>query len=232
MDSGANPERFKLELHGPFCLGCGRPGRVKERRATMQVRPDGHGGAVRYLQLRVRRECWTPGCRCWHRSWTDYEPGDYPRRKYRLELALAVVEALGVFGSTLSGVARRFGLNRRTVGRLIGWTKGIDTVEAAAIKCAQVDPTVLPPAEPPAPDPPRPSRPSAALEKLFQARHLVLLLEHLASLLRGHGVALEQGPGLVVLLRNQFNRWGEVFFVTDRSPPSLRIPWPPGSPAS
>ena len=198
----------------------------------MQVKPDGHGGAVRYLELRVRRECCTPGCRYWHRSWTGYEPGGYPRRKYRPELAVAVVVALEEGPrATLSAVARRFGLNRRTVGRLIGWTKGIDTIEAAAMKCTQVDPTMLVPAAPLHPDPQR-CRPPSALEELAQAGYLILLLEHLASLLRGRGVALEQGPGLVALLRSQFDRRGEVFYVTDLSPPALRIPWPPGTPAS
>ena len=40
------------------------------------------------------------------------------------------------------------------------------------------------------------------------AGHLARCLEHLASLLRGRGVALEHGPGLAALLRCQFDRWG------------------------
>ena len=231
MNSGAFSDGCKQGLHGLTCPECRRPGRVKDRRAVMQVKPDGHGGAVRILEPRVRLQCFTPGCRNRNRSWTVYEDG-YPRRKYTLALGVAVVKALGeVPGATLSSVARSFRVNRRTVGRLVGWTAGIATIESVAGQCAQIDPTLPVPAAPLPPEPPLPILP-ATLEKLAQAGHLILLLEHLAALLRGRGVALEQGPGLVALLRNQLNRWGEVFYVTGRAPPALRIPWPPGIPAS
>jgi hypothetical protein len=49
------------------------------------------------------------------------------------------------------------------------------------------------------------------------------LLETLAQLLRIHGVALEPGPGLGVILRHQFERFRAVSWLTRASPP-LRIP--------
>jgi len=180
---------------------------------------------MRVIEIRTRVTC------C-GRSWTIREPGAYPRRSCTLALAVAVVEMLEKAPSeSLSSVARRFKCHRRTVARLILWAGSVDTIEDVATKCTEVDPATELPAAPPLPDPPRPIRPGSALVGLALAGHLVLLLDHLAGLLRGHGVGLEEGPGLVVLLREQFHRWGEIFHVT-RAPPALRIPWPPGTSAS
>jgi hypothetical protein len=51
------------------------------------------------------------------------------------------------------------------------------------------------------------------------AGFLVLLLEHLARLLRDQGVPLEPGPGLAAILRHQFDRFRAVSWLTRASPP-------------
>ena len=233
MDSGAISDGCKQELHGRHCPGCRHPGRVKDRRVVVQIKPDGHGGAVRLLVLRLRLQCWTPGCDHWKKSWTTYEEGGYPRRRFTLSLAVAAVAALEEDAEgSLSSVARRLRCNRRTVGRLVRWVGAIGTVKSIEEKCTQVEPTTIIPTAPRPFAPPSPPRPPFALEVLALAGHLARCLEHLASLLRGRGVALEHGPGLAALLRCQFDRWGEVLYLTSRAPPQLRIPWPPGAPAS
>lgn len=225
MNSGPLPDGGKGEIPVAGCSRCGGRGRIKDRRPVLQRVPDGAGGAMRVVVFRTRMTC----CR---RSWTIREPGGYPRRSCTLALAVAVVETLEkVPSESLSSVARRFKCHRRTVARLLMWAESIDTVESVAGKCFQVDPATELPAAPQLLDPPRPRRPGCALKGLARAGHLVLLLDHLAGLLRGHGVGLEEGPGLVVLLREQFRRWGEISHVT-RAPPPLRIPWSPGTSAS
>jgi hypothetical protein len=51
------------------------------------------------------------------------------------------------------------------------------------------------------------------------AGFLVLLLEHLARLLRNQGVPLGSGPGLAVILRRQFDLFKVVSWLTRASPP-------------
>ena len=228
MDSGANPDGCKREIAASCCSNCSSPGRVKDRRLVIQVVPDGHGGADRILVPRVRLWCPTPACH--KRSWTVYERGAYPRRKLTLALGAAAVVAIQEEpGATLSSLAVRFRCHRRTVGRLVVWVGRISKVASEAERYAEIAPG--PPA-PPLPAPPRTERPAPRIKGLDLAGPLVLLLEQVASLLRARGVSLEAGPGLAVLLRDQFEHWGEVFYVTDASPPALRIPWPPGVPAS
>lgn len=187
---------------------------------------------MRTLVPRVRLWCCTPECPARGQSWTIYGEGEYPRRKCRLALVVIAVRAIEEDpGETLSGLARRFNCHRRTVARLLRWAGGVDTIGSVTGKCTEIDPGTVLPAAPQFPDTPRGMRPGSALAQLSLARHLVLLLEHLAGLLRAHEVGLEDGPGLVALLREQFHRWGEIFYVT-RAPPALRIPWPPGTSAS
>lgn len=60
-----------------------------------------------------------------------------------------------------------------------------------------------------------PRRPDA----VGRAGAVLGLLDRLADLLRRRGVALEPGPGLAAILRQQFERFRVVFRLTRPSPP-------------
>lgn len=180
--------------------------------------PNGDGGIRRVWVVRLRWGCPNPDCR--PRSWTAYEVGGYPHRVYTLAVAVRVVARLAADPqATLTSVGREFQCHRCTVARLTRWVGGIGDPHSLARACVRIDPSGLPPPRSPAPDSPRIIRQPSCFDQLALAGHLVLLLEHLARLLRNRGVPLEPGEGLAAILRHQFERFRMVRTLTGLSPP-------------
>jgi hypothetical protein len=173
-----------------------------------QVVLDGPGKPVRIEGvLRTRLQC-----RACRRSWTLYEAGGYPRRTFTLAVAAAAIAELAVNPvATLSSVARGFLCDRRTVGRWSAWTARLADPDHLSRACARLDPAGLPV-----------PRLFSGLGRVASAGLLLLLLDHLARLLRNRGVVLEPGPGLAAVLRWQFDRFRTVSHLTRASPP-LRV---------
>ena len=122
----------------------------------------------------------------------------------------AVAELAADPTATLTSVAQRCQCDRRTVGRMIKWVRGLGDPQVLTGLCARIDPSGLPPPF------------FSGLERLALVGHLVFLLEHLARLLRNQGVPLERGSGLAAILRYQFDRFRAVSYLTRASPP-LRV---------
>jgi hypothetical protein len=113
--------------------------------------------------------------------------------------ALAVVTDV-----SLAAVAKQYRCDPRTVGRWRDWVDLlVDPMDLSRL-CSRLDPEGCPP----------PQQDGLALAGL-----LVLLLEHLAKLLREQGVPLQPGSGLAAILRYQFDRFRALFWLTRDSPP-------------
>ena len=238
MDFGSSDAGRKGEIRPPPCPVCGNPSWRDGCRsvAQMDVEPDGdvfrREGVVR---LRVR--CANRACE--YGSWTIYEPGGYPHRTFTLSVAASAVAELAASPeATMTSVAQRRQCDRRTVGRWVRWVGGLGEPQALGSLCVRIDPSGLPPPTHALADvgyltartalagwihgPP--SVPFPGLARIARAGLLVLLLEHLAKLLRDRGVPLETGSGLAAILRHQFGRFRAVSFLTRASPP-LRVEW-------
>ncbi len=218
MDSPPSGAGFKQESPEATCPRCGGPSRRKGTRVVAQMGLDRAGAVVRLVEVvRVRFECRNPDCPL--RGWTVYEAGGYPHLTFRPAVAAAAMAELAMApGATRASVARHYQCDRRTVGRWERWTAGLANPEDLGRLCLRIDPAGLPP-----------PRPCSGLGPLAQAGFLVLLLEHLAQLLRDRGVPLAAGPGLAAILRHQFDRFRTVAHLTRASPP-LRVEpaWAPG----
>jgi len=209
MDFRPSGGRCKDESQDSACPFCGREALRKATRVVKsQVVLDGRGKPVRIEGVpRIRLQC-----RACHRSWTLYEAGGYPRRTFTLAVAAAAIAELAMNPmGTLSSVARGFLCDRRTVGRWSAWMARLADPDHLSRACARLDPAGLPV-----------PRLFAGLGRVASAGLLLLLLDHLARLLRNRGVALEPGPGLAAILRWQFDRFRTVSHLTRASPP-LRI---------
>ena len=201
MDSRPSGGRCKQESACPFCGGPGC--RDGFRLVKSQVHLDAAGNPVRIEGIaRPRWRC--SGC---GRSWTLYEAGAYPHRTFSPTVeAAAVAELTTAPGATLTSVARAFHCDRRTVGRWVRHVAGIADPDDLSRTCTRLDPSGL----------------LAPCLRLARGGHLLLLLDHLARLLRDRGVPLEPGPGLAAILRWQFDRFRTIAFLTRASPP-LRV---------
>lgn len=201
MDSRPSGGRCKQESACPFCGGPGC--RDGFRIVKSQVGLDDTGKPVRVMEIRrCRWRC--AGCR---RSWTVYEPGAYPCRTFTLAVeAAAVAELTTAPGATLTAVARTYHCDRRTVSRWMRHVPGIADPGDLSRACTRLDPSGL----------------VAPCLHLARSGLLLLLLDHLARLLRDRGVPLEPGPGLASILRWQFDRFRTLAYLTRASPP-LRV---------
>lgn len=223
MDSPYCPTDCKQEPNPGQCSGCGGPGSPKGTRIVAQILMGQDGVTYRDTDVhRLRVWCRNPLCPIG--SWTIYEPGGYPHRRYALDVVTFAVGELAAPGATLTDVGLRLECDRTTVSRWMAWVANLGDVDELARGCARMDPDGLPPPSmpPPAPEanparvPPR----TAALFRL--AGWVLLLLEHLAALHRRWGTPLEPGPGLVALLRRQLLASREVLWLARSSPP-LRV---------
>jgi len=209
MDFRPSGGRCKQESPESACPFCGGPGRTKaHREVKSQVVLDGAGKPVRIGGLlRIRLQC-----RVCLRSWTVYEQGGYPHRTFIPAVAAAAVaELVASPGASRSSVARGFLCNRRTVARWSVWIAGLADPDHLSRTCAHLDSSGLP-----AP------RLYSDLGRLALAGLLLLLLDHLARLLRERGVPLPVGPGPAAILRWQFDRFRTISHLTRASPP-LRV---------
>jgi len=206
MDFRPSGGRCKQESACPFCGGAGC--RDGFRIVKSQVGLDETGKPVRVMEIRrTRWRC--SGC---GRSWTVYEPGAYPFRTFTLAVeAAAVAELATAPGATLASVARAFHCDRRTVGRWARQVSGIANADDLSRACTRLDPDGL----------------LAPCLPLARTGLLLLLLDHLARLLRNRGAPLQPGAGLAAILRWQFDLFRTIAFLTRASPP-LRVAFVPG----
>ena len=227
MDSPYGHADCKQELHLGLCPGCQVPASPKGTRIVAQIMVDEAGGIYRDSEvLRVRLQCRNPACP--QGSWTVYEPGGYPCRRYALAVVVSGVGELAVVpGATLTGVAKRLDCDRSTLALWVTWVVGLGGVEDLSRTCAQLDPDGLPPPclpiIPPAPGLHAAHRAPPGASRLFPLAGLVLLLlDRLAELRRRWGDLLEEGPGLVAILRHQFLGSGLIVWLT-RASPGMRV---------
>lgn len=201
MDSRPSGGRCKQESACPFCGGTGC--RDGLRIVKSQVGLNEAGKSIRITEIRRCR--WR--CSACGRSWTAYEPGGYPCRTFTLAVeAAAVAELATAPGATLASVARAFHCDRRTVGRWARHVAFIADPSDLSRAYARLDPSGL----------------LAPFLRVARSGLLLLLLDHLARLLRDRGVPPEPGPGLASILRWQFDRFRTIAFLTRASPP-LRV---------
>lgn len=212
MDVPPTGKRCKKHADRPGpCPVCGRPGWWNGTRLIKRV-VFVLAAVLRWAEQFVRRRARCSDRSCSGGSWTVYEPGGYPHRAFLLSVVAFVVAAMAAGeGATLTSVARTYGCDRRSVGRWVRWVAGLGSSADLSRTCARLDPDGLPP-------PPT----SRAAEPVALAGAMVALLDRLADLLRGRGVALEPGAGLVAILRHQLDRFRVVFHLTRQSPP-LRV---------
>jgi len=212
MDVPPTGKRCKKheERPGP-CPVCGRSAwwngtRVIKRVVFMLA------AALRWAEQFVRRRARCSDRSCSAGSWTVYEPGGYPHRTLLLSVVASAVAAMAIGEvATATAVARAHDCDRRSVGRWVWWVAALAVPAGLARTCARLDPDGLPP-------PPTPRTAGV----VARAGAVICLLDRLADLLRGRGVALEAGPGLAAILRHQFDRFRVVFHLTSQSPP-LRV---------
>jgi len=213
MDSHPSQPGCKEDIRPPPCPVCGGPSWWNGWRLVAQMVLGVLGTLLRLDEVpRHRARCLDPGCP--GGGWTLYEPQGYPCRTFTPAVAAAaLLELAAAPAATLASVAAHWGCAPRTVGR---WQVWVGTLVAAAplIRlCSRLDPEGFPPPQP---------------DGIPLAGFLVLLLEHLARLLRDQGVLLEPGPGLGAILRQQFDRFRVVSFLTCASPPLQMVgatPW-------
>lgn len=233
MDFQPSDTKCNQKLGLPDCFRCGSRGKSKGYRKVAQMTIDLDRNVIRIFLRRRRVKCTNKSCAI---SYTIYESGGYPHRTYTLRIAVSMTAELACNRETnLTAVAKKYQCHRRTVARIVGWVGNIGKPSALNKRCSEIDPSgfpppvyTLPPEVAPSKDPgPTPvSVPSpwriSHLARLTLAGQLLLLLEHLAKLLRNGGVTLESGPGLVAILRYQFERFRTVYWLT-RAPPALRV---------
>ena len=197
------PER-KHEGRPPLCPVCGGPAWWNGIRIVAQMVLVEIAGVRRVVDLiRLRARCADPVCKAG--SWTLYEAQGYPHRTFTLAVAATAVMELAVAPkATLASVARRCQCDPRTVGRWQRWVAGLGDPSALSRLCSRLEPDGFPP--------PRP-------DGMPLAGFLVLLLEYLARLLWDQGVPLEPGPGVAAILRQQFDQFRAVSWLTRASPP-------------
>lgn len=223
MDFHSSTAGCKDKTPPSFCPVCGISGWRNGLRIVAQMMLDAAGCVYRVQGIvRLRYLCSNPACECG--SWTIYEPQGYPHRTFTLAVGASAVSELAASPeANLTSVAERCQCDRRTVGRWVRWAGALGQPQELGGLCGRLDPSGLPP-------------PTHALPGIYGpvpiillgqgaialAGLVVLLLEHLARLMREQGVPLEVGPGLAAILRHQFNRFGMVSCLTRASPP-LRV---------
>jgi len=204
MDIRAPGPECKHAGRPPRCPVCGGPSWWNGLRTVAQMVQVETTGVRRVVDLiRLRARCADPACK--GGSWTLYEAQGYPHRTFTLAVAAAAVVELAVApNATLASVARRCQCDPRTVGRWKCWASGLCDPVALSRLCSRLEPDGFPP--------PRQGG-------MLLAGFMVLLLEHLARLLRDQGVPLAPGPGLAAILHQQFDRFRAVSWLTRASPP-------------
>lgn len=143
-----------------------------------------------------------------------YPEDTYPYRTFQLSAVSSAVEAVALGDQTRTAAAAAHQTSRRSVSRWVGWVASLLDVPSLVRLCAQSDP--------------QGQRPPvlvshAETDAVSRAGAILRLLDHLAGLLRERGaLGARELPALAAILAQQFARFGEVWKLTDLSPP-LRI---------
>ena len=199
QDRGSSPKDGQRPAP---CRRCGSPAWWNGYREVSPVRKAADGtveqvGGVVRPRARCSSRCCVPG------SWTVYEQGDYPHRRFQLEVVVSAVVLALQQAWTLARVAALHRCGRDSVARWIRWVEGFGRRQDLAQRCARLDPSGLPPPSGP---------PGEAL-----AGRVLRLLERMADLLVEQGVGRPwPASGLTPLLTDQWERFGQVFYSTSR----------------
>ncbi len=138
-------------------------------------------------------------------SWTVYEEGDYPHRVFQLDVVVSAVCMVVVGVSTLTTTATAHLCSRDSVRRWLRWVEALADPRDLEQLCSRLDSDGLPP---------------PLLPQSRGAAKVIVLLERLVELLSSRGVELPgRGAGLVRLLADRLERFGEVFYLLKASPP-------------
>lgn len=140
-----------------------------------------------------------------------YPEDTYPYRTFQLSAVSSAVEAVALGGQTHTAAAAAHQTSRRSVSRWVGWVGSLLEVPRLVRLCAQLDPWGHRP-------PVLASYEEA--DRVGRAGAILQLLDHLAGLLRERGaLGLREVPALAAILAHQLARFGEVWKLTDLSPP-------------
>lgn len=213
----SNPKKCKhKERPGP-CPECGLPGWWNgERRVKQKVKQvvKGAVGVVILVVEIVRRRARCPNEDCPMGSWTEYEEGGYPYRRFSLDVvALAVAQIFYALSrgenatDTFLDAAELHQCGLSSLWRWVKWVAGLFVARDLERLCMRLDPEGLPPP---------PVKPATTWVE--RAGVVLLLLERLVQLLRFRGVKLEPGSGLKAILWHQLVRFRKFLLLTKSSP--------------
>lgn len=194
----------KYAIRPPHCRGCGDPAWWNGIRIVDPVRQGADGESVHEPGTIRRRACCSSKD-CPMGSWTVYAAGDYPHRVFQLDVVVSAVCMVVVGAATQATAAGAHLCSRDSVRRWLRWIEALAEPRDLERLCSRLDSDGLPP----------PSVPEAR-----RAARVIMLLERLAELLSCRGVALPgRSAGLVRLLTDRLERFGEVLYLTKSSPP-------------
>ena len=194
----------KYAIRPPACRDCGSPAWWNGIRIVNPVRQDADGEVVDEPGTSRHRACCSSKD-CPAGSWTVYEESDYPHRVFQLDVVVNAVCMVVVGAATQTAAAGAHLCSRDSVRRWLRWVEALAEPRDLERLCSRLDSDGLPP----------PSAPEAR-----RAARLIMLLERLAELLSCRGVVLPgRSAGLVRLLTDRLERFGEVFYLTKSSPP-------------
>ena len=188
-----------------FCLLCGLPAWLNGKREVHPVHRNEKGEAdenlkaVRTKVMRVRARC--PSRKC--PDWTIYEEGGYPHRQFQPDVVADAVAEIDLGSQTMTAVATEHGCSRDSVRRWNSWVGALAKPQDLQQLCARIDPDAV------------------VYEPRFQSPAAIVLghLERLVELLDRAGVTLPRAAfGLTRLLRSQFDRFRDIFYLTRQSP--------------
>lgn len=214
MDIPSKQKKCKHKDRPGPCPVCGLSAWWNGARKVKQVVKDAMGAVVRLIEvLRRRARCSDRSCQAG--SWTIYEEGGYPHRRFALAVVVsAVAQVVCAWEGGRSVVvavpdaAERHQCDPSSMSRWIKWVAGLFVARDLARLCSRLDPDGLPPPEAP-----------TGGACIARAGVMLRLLERLAQLLRFRGVEIEPGPGLAAILRRQLVRFGRAVGLTESSPP-------------
>jgi hypothetical protein len=164
-------------------------------------------GVVKYETEIIRRRARCSVKDCPQKSWTVYEDADsYPHRLFWLSVVVSAVSAVAFGNTTLSESASKHRCSRDSVRRWIRWVEKLAEPMELMRACTRLEPEGLPAAEQTA--------------RMPKAAAVIYLLQRLCELLALRGVSLWcEGSGLISVVKQQLERFGQVFYLTKSSPP-------------
>jgi hypothetical protein len=164
-------------------------------------------GKVTYQAEVVRRRARCSSKHCPQKSFTVYEQLDsYPHRLFWLSVVVSAVSQVVSGNATLSESGSKHRCSRDSVRRWKRWVEKLAEPTELMRACTRLEPEGLPAAE--------------ATARMPKAAAVIYLLQRLCELLAVRGVSLRcEGSGLISVLKQQLERFGQVFYLTKSSPP-------------